>query len=132
MFEGFMDKIIIETKRAPKAIGPYSQAIKVGNLVFTSGQIPIDAKTGEVVNGSIGIQTRKTLDNLKEILDASGSSLNDVIKVNVYLTDLKNFVEFNEIYSMYFPMNKPARTTVEVKGLPKGVSVEIDCIAKTA
>jgi 2-iminobutanoate/2-iminopropanoate deaminase len=126
-----MEKIIINSKRAPKAIGPYSQAIKVGNFIYTSGQIPIDYKTGELVSNEIAEQTRKVLDNIKEILDSAGSSLNDILKVNVYIIDLKNINIFNEIYGLYFQNNRPARTCVEVKGLPKGSLLEIDCIAKT-
>lgn len=124
-----MRKEVILTDRAPRPIGPYSQAIKVGPWIFVSGQIPIDPATGEVVKGGIREQTRRVLENVKAILEAAGASLSDVVKVTVFLKDLKLFREFNEVYAEYFKESPPARTTVEVSNLPKGVLLEIDVIA---
>jgi len=124
-----MNKKIIYTENAPKPIGPYSQAIKVDNMIFGSGQIPIDPSTGKVVEGDITVQTKRVLENIKAILEAAGFSLNDVIMVNVFLKDLNDFPEFNEVYGKYFERVKPARTTVEVSNLPKGVKLEINFIA---
>lgn len=124
-----MEKIMIATDKAPKAIGPYAQAVKFGNLVFTSGQISIDPKTNELAEGGIDVQTRRVLDNLKEVLESAGSDLEKVIKATVYLSDLKNFTAMNEIYGLYFNHNKPARSCVEVKRLPKDVLIEIDLVA---
>ncbi|PVU68262.1 deaminase [Sulfolobus sp. SCGC AB-777_G05] len=119
---------IIFTQNAPKPVGPYSQAIKVGNTIYVSGQIPIDPKTGEVVKGGIREQTRQVLDNIKNILEAGGFSLRDVVMVFVFLKDLSTFNEFNEIYTEYFKENPPARVTAEVSRLPKDVLIEISVI----
>jgi 2-iminobutanoate/2-iminopropanoate deaminase len=119
---------IIFTQNAPKPVGPYSQAIKVGNTIYVSGQIPIDPKTGEVVKGGIREQTRQVLDNIKNILEAGGFSLKDVVIVFVFLKDLSTFNEFNEIYGEYFKENPPARVTAEVSRLPKDVLIEISAI----
>ena len=124
-----MVKEVIYTDKAPKPVGPYSQAIKVGPFLFISGQIPIDPKTNEVVKGGIAVQTRRVLENIKAILEEAGYSLEDVVSVTVFLKDLKLFEEFNKVYSEYFPVDPPARTTVEVSNLPKGVLVEINAIA---
>jgi len=124
-----MNKKIIYTENAPKPIGPYSQAIKVDNMIFGSGQIPIDPSTGKVVEGDITVQTKRVLENIKAILEAAGFSLNDVVMVNVFLKDLNDFPKFNEVYGKYFERVKPARTTVEVSNLPKGVKLEINFIA---
>ncbi len=124
-----MEKIIINTDRAPRPIGPYSQAIKYGKLLFTSGQIAIDPKTNTLVNGSIEIQTRRVLDNLKEILEATKCSLKEVIKVTVFLKTMSDFQKFNEVYSLYFEDSKPARSCVEVSNLPLGAAIEIEVIA---
>lgn len=118
----------VETEKAPKALGSYAQAKVVGNFVFTSGQIAIDPETNEVIQGFIDVQAKQVLENLKAVLEAAGSSLNNVVKVTVYLADMNDFVKMNEIYSKYFK-NKPARSTVQVARLPKDVRVEMDVIA---
>jgi len=125
-----MKKQVIRTSLGPSAIGPYSQAIKAGNLVFISGQVPIDPASGNLIEDkSIKAQTRRSLQNLQGILSASGGSLQDVVRTTVYLTDLKNFGEMNAVYAEFFPTCPPARSTVEVSRLPKDVDIEIDCIA---
>jgi len=122
-------KEVVYTEKAPKPIGPYSQAIKVGNTIYLSGQIPIDPSTNKVISGDIVTQTKRVLDNIKAVLEAAGFSLEDVVKVTVFLKDLSLFNRFNEVYSEYFKNRPPARTTVEVSNLPKGVLIEIDAIA---
>jgi len=119
----------VQTDNAPKAIGPYSQAIKAGGLVFASGQIPLDPATGQIVAGSIGDQTERVLNNLKAVLEASGSSLDRVVKTTVFLADLGDFNEMNEAYGRFFQAVPPARSTVEVARLPRDARVEIDVIA---
>lgn len=118
----------ISTTKAPAAIGPYSQAILAGNFLFTSGQIPLDAE-GKVVSGGIKEQTRQVLENLTQILKAADFLLSDVAKTTLYLRDMSDFETVNEVYASYFSAHKPARTTVEVSRLPKGVLIEIDWIA---
>ncbi|HRH44476.1 MAG TPA: RidA family protein [Pyrinomonadaceae bacterium] len=120
---------IISTENAPGAIGPYSQAVKAGNMVFVSGQIPINPKTGEFVSGDIHEQTSQVLRNLSAILDAAGSSLNHVVKTTVFLADMNDFSAMNAVYSEFFIDNKPARATVEAARLPRDARVEIECIA---
>jgi len=122
-------KEVVFTERAPKPIGPYSQAIKLGNLLFVSGQIPIDPATNEVVKGGIKEQTERVLENVKAILEAANMTLDDVIMAFVYLSDMADFPQFNEVYSRYFKERPPARVTVAVKSLPKDVKVEIAVIA---
>jgi 2-iminobutanoate/2-iminopropanoate deaminase len=117
------------TDRAPKPIGPYSQAVIAGNFVFLAGQIPIDPKTGELVDGDIKEQTRRVLENIKAVLEKAGCSLKDVVNVTVFLKDLSHFNEFNEVYSEYFSESKPARATIQVAALPKNALVEIVAIA---
>lgn len=124
-----MNKEIISTKKAPVAIGPYSQAIKVGNLLFSSGQIPLDPSTGELVNSDIKTATRRVLENLRGILDEAGTCFENVIKTVVYLKDMEDFVAVNEIYSEYFTTKEPARSCVQVAKLPKDAMVEIEIIA---
>lgn len=119
----------IQTDRAPRAIGPYSQAIKANGLVFASGQIPLNPATMEIVEGGIQEQTGRVLDNLKAVLEAAGSSLDRVVKTTVYLTDMGEFAAMNEIYARYFSATKPARATVQVARLPRDVKVEIDVVA---
>ena len=109
-----MDKKVVYTDKAPKPIGPYSQAIIAGNFVFVAGQIPIDPETGEIVQGGIEEQTRRVLENIKAILEAAGSSLDKVVRVQVFLADLRLFKKFNKVYAEYFKENPPARVTVEV------------------
>lgn len=119
----------ITTDKAPKAIGPYSQAVLVGGFVYTSGQIPIDPTTGEIVNGDIKLQTERVLENLKNILEEAGSSLDNVIKTTVFIKNMDDFSAVNEVYQKYFTKNYPARSLVEVSGLPKNVGVEIEAVA---
>lgn len=119
----------IQTDRAPQAIGPYSQAIKVNGFIFASGQIPLDPDTMRIVEGGIEEQTGRVLDNLKAVLEAAGSSLDRVVKTTVYLTDMGEFAAMNEIYARYFGATKPARATVQVARLPRDVKVEIDVVA---
>lgn len=125
-----MNKQVIQTSQAPAAIGPYSQAIKFGDMVFVSGQIPLDSKSGDVVRGGIADQTRKVLDNLKAILEAAGGSMAAVVKTTIFLKDMNDFAVVNEVYGSYFPQPYPARATIEVSRLPKDVGVEIEAIAK--
>jgi len=119
----------IATNDAPKAIGPYSQAVRSGNLLFLSGQIPLDPATGELVQGDFPSQVRRVFDNLKAVLAAAGATFAHVTRATVYLTDLGNFQTLNGIYAEYFGEHKPARSTVGVASLPKGANVEIDLIA---
>lgn len=120
---------VISTENAPGAIGPYSQAIKAGGMVFCSGQIPIDPATGEFVPGDVAEQTDQVLKNLVEVLRAAGAGLEHVVKTSVFLADMGDFVAMNEVYGRYFSDNKPARATVQAARLPKDARVEIDCIA---
>ena len=119
----------VETNTAPAAIGPYSQATVFQNLIFTSGQIPLSAETGEVVGDDITSQTKQTMINLKSLLTAAGSDLSRVLKTTCFLTDMAHFAAFNEVYSEFFTTEKPARSCVAVKQLPKGVLVEVEAIA---
>ena len=122
-------KEIISTSNAPAAIGPYSQAVKAGNLLFISGQIPLDPATGEVVEGDITVQTHRVLDNVKAILTEAGADFSNVVKTTVFLKDMNDFVPMNRVYAQYYPENCPARSAVQVGRLPKDVSVEIETIA---
>ena len=122
-------KEIIATENAPGAIGPYSQAVKTNGMVFCSGQIPIDIATGEFVSDDVAEQTDQVLKNLSAVLEAAGTSLNNVVKTTVFLMDMADFSVMNEVYAKYFSENKPARATVQAAGLPRGARVEIDCIA---
>lgn len=127
-----MNKEVISTDNAPKAIGPYEQAIKVGEFVYISGQIPLEPRTGNLVEGDIKAQTRRVMENLKGILVASGSSLERVVKATVFLKNIADFAAMNEIYAEYLGAAKPARSTVAVADLPRGALVEIDLIALTS
>ena len=118
----------IHSDKAPAAIGPYSQAIKVGNLLYTSGQIPIDPATGNIVSGDIKEQTRQALSNIKAILEEAGLTMNNVVKTTVFLTNMEDFTEMNSIYAEFFSEPFPARSAVAVRTLPKGVLVEIEAI----
>lgn len=124
-----MEKIVVSTQNAPAAIGPYSQGIKLGNLLFTSGQIPLNPKTGELVNSDIREAARQSLENLKAILEAGGTTLENVVKTVVFLKDMNDFVAVNEIYGEYFTGKMPARSAVQVGKLPKDSLVEIEAIA---
>lgn len=121
-------KKVVQTASAPKAIGPYSQAIRVGDFLFASGQIAINPATGELVEG-IEAQTRQAMENVKNILVAEGMDLSDVIKTTIFLTDMNNFATVNEIYGGYFEQNPPARSCVEISKLPKGALIEIEVVA---
>lgn len=125
-----MSKQVISTPNAPAAIGPYSQAVRAGNLVFVSGQIPLDPATGQLVGGDIGVQTEQVLENLAAILEAAGSSLAQVVKATVYLRDLGEFGRMNEVYAKFFGENPPARATVQVARLPREAALEIDVVAE--
>ena len=118
----------IQTDRAPAAIGPYSQAVRAGQTVFLSGQIPLDPATGDVVAGGIDAQARRAFDNLKAVCETAGGTLDDVQRVGLYLTDLSQFATVNAVMSEYFSAPYPARSTIEVSGLPKGVMFEVDAI----
>ena len=120
---------VIATDRGPKAIGPYSQAVKANGFIFVSGQIPLDPRTQELVEGDVARQTGRVMENLKGIVEAAGSSLDRVVKTTVFLKDLADFPAMNEVYSRYFPANPPARATVQVARLPRDVGVEIELIA---
>ncbi len=124
-----MTKKVIQSDRAPKAIGPYSQAIQAGSFLFLSGQIPLDPKTGELVKGEIREQTRQVLDNLKGILNSQKLDMKDVVKITIFLKDMGNFNQVNEVYATYFPSSPPARSTVEVAKLPRDAEIEIEAIA---
>ena len=122
-------KDIVQTDRAPQAIGPYSQAIKAAGFLFASGQIPTDPQTGQFVPGDIAAQTEQVLKNLAAVLEAGGSSLDQVVKTTVFLADMNEFAAMNEVYKTYFKENPPARTTVQAGDIFAGIGVEIDCIA---
>jgi 2-iminobutanoate/2-iminopropanoate deaminase len=122
-------KKVIQTEKAPKAIGPYSQAIQAGNFLFLSGQIPIDPKTGELVKGDIRKQTQQVLENIKGILESQGLGMENVVKSTIFLKDIGNFNQVNEVYATYFPSSPPARSTVEVAKLPRDADIEIEAIA---
>jgi len=124
-----MDRCVISTGAAPAAVGPYSQGIEAGGLVFVSGQIPIDPATGRLVEGGIGVQTERAIENLRAVLRAAGLDLSDVAKATVFLTDLGEFAAVNAAYAKHFRTNPPARACVEVSRLPLDARVEIECIA---
>jgi putative endoribonuclease L-PSP len=119
----------INTEKAPKAIGPYSQAIEANGFVFASGQLPVDVMTGEFVPGGVKEQTRQSLTNARNVLQAAGADLSNVVKTTVFLSDMANFAEMNEVYAEFFSQPFPARSAVAVKALPKGALVEVECIA---
>lgn len=125
-------KQIIQTEKAPKAIGPYSQAVKTSGLVYLSGQIPIDPDTGQFVSGGVSEQTEQVLKNLSAVLEAAGSGLNRVVKTTVFLADMNDFAEMNQVYEKFFTSEPPARSTVQAAGLPRNARVEIDAIAVVA
>lgn len=120
---------VIQTEAAPKAIGPYSQAIRLGDLVYSAGQIPLNPETGALVEGGIEAQTRQVMNNLAHVLEAAGSSLAGVVKTTVFMQDLGEFAAMNAVYAEFFTANPPARSTVQVAALPRGAKVEIECVA---
>jgi len=122
-------KKIVFTERAPKPIGPYSQAICVNGWLYVSGQIPLDPVTGDIVRGDFKVQVERVLENIRAIVESTGGRLEDVVKVTVYLRDIGRFSEFNEVYSKYFPRDPPARSVIGVSSLPRGVELEIDAVA---
>jgi 2-iminobutanoate/2-iminopropanoate deaminase len=122
-------KKIISTSEAPAAIGPYSQAVRSGNFLFCSGQIPLDPKSGQIVAGDIAAQTRRVLDNIRAVLKAEGLTFENIVKTTIFLTDLGDFQTVNETYGSYFKQQAPARSTVQVSALPKGAKIEIEVIA---
>jgi len=124
-----MKKKMIQTEKAPRAIGPYSQAIRAGNFLFLSGQIPLNPKTGELIRGDIRQQTQQVLENIKGILESQELGMEDVVKVNIFLKNIGDFNQVNEVYGTYFPSSPPARSTVAVAGLPRDVEIEIEAVA---
>jgi 2-iminobutanoate/2-iminopropanoate deaminase len=126
------DLRIVHSDRAPAAIGPYSQAVAHGDLVYCSGQIALDPSTGAVVDGDVAVQADRVMQNLAAVLDAAGSGLDRVLRTTIYLADMADFAAVNEVYARHLGVHRPARATVAVRGLPKGVAVEIDCIAVVA
>ena len=130
--EVIMNKKVVQTEKAPKAIGPYSQAIRTDGMVYTAGQIALDPGTGELVAGGVEEQTRQVFKNLQNVLEAAGSSFGHVVKTTVFLKDMNDFPKMNAIYAEYFGENPPARSTVAVAGLPKGGLIEIEVVALTA
>lgn len=124
-----MSRTIVHSDHAPKAIGPYSQAVRTGNTLYTSGQTPLDPVTGKLVEGDIGAQARQVFENLKAVLTAAGASFDQVVRVGIYLTDLGNFAAVNDVMKQYFREPFPARSTIGVAALPLGAQVEIDMIA---
>jgi len=124
-----MKKKVIQTEKAPRAIGPYSQAIRVGNFLFLSGQIPLDPKTGELVRGDIRQQTQQVLENIKGVLESQKLGMEDVVKVTIFLKNIGDFNQVNEVYGIYFPSFPPARSTIGVAALPRDADIEIEAIA---
>ncbi len=124
-----MKRTIIKTENAPAAVGPYSQAVRIGDLVYTAGQIPLDPATGEMVSGAIEVQTRQVLNNMSAVLIAAGSGLDSVVKMTVFMTDLGQFAQMNAVYAEFFPGEPPARSAVEVSALPLGADIEMEAVA---
>jgi 2-iminobutanoate/2-iminopropanoate deaminase len=122
-------KKIISTSDAPAAIGPYSQAVRVGSTIYCAGQIPLDPKSGQIISGGIDAQTRRVLDNITALLKAEGLGFGDIVKTTIFLTNLGDFQTVNEVYGLYFKNQPPARSTVQVSALPKGANIEIEVIA---
>jgi len=124
-----VEKKVIQTEKAPEAIGPYSQAIQAGSFLFLSGQIPLDPKTGNLMKGDIQKQTQQVLENIKGVLESQGLRMENVVKTTLFLKDITNFNQVNEVYATYFPSSPPARSTVEVTKLPRDADMEIEAIA---
>jgi 2-iminobutanoate/2-iminopropanoate deaminase len=129
--KGGLMKKVIHTDMAPKAVGPYSQAIRAGSFVFTSGQIALDPSTGKLVKGGIKEQARQVMENLKAVLEAASTGFSRVVKTTVFLKDMNDFIPFNEVYAEYFPSEQPARSTFQVAALPLGAMIEIEMTALT-
>jgi 2-iminobutanoate/2-iminopropanoate deaminase len=127
-----MNKIIINTNKAPKAIGPYSQGVSVGQFIFTAGQIAIDPASGNIIEGGIEAETKQALLNIKNILESAGSDMNMIVKTTVFLNDINDFNRMNEVYKTFFEHEPPARSTIQVAALPKGAAIEIEAIALIA
>ena len=125
-------KKIVSTTEAPAAVGPYSQAVRVGSTIYCAGQIPLDPKSGQIISGDISAQTRRVLDNITAVLKAEGLTLQNIVKTTIFLTDLADFQTVNEVYASYFKQAPPARSTVQVPALPKGARIEIEAIAVAA
>jgi 2-iminobutanoate/2-iminopropanoate deaminase len=123
---------IVSTEKAPAAVGPYSQGVRAGDFVFTAGQVPLDPETGRLVEGGIEEQTRQVMQNLSQVLEAAGSSLTNVVKTTIFVTDIGDFATVNQVYGSFFPANPPARSTVQVAALPVGARVEIEAVAMVA
>lgn len=126
-----MSRQPIQTDRAPAAIGPYSQAVRAGDTVYFSGQIPLDPATGELVSADIATEARRVFDNLRAVSEAAGGSLDDIVRIGIYLTDLSDFAAVNAVMADYFQAPYPARSTIQVSGLPKGARVEVDAVMVT-
>jgi len=126
-----MPRQAIQTDRAPAAIGPYSQAVRAGDTVYFSGQIPLDPATGELVSADIATEARRVFDNLRAVSEAAGGSLDDIVRIGIYLTDLSDFAAVNAVMADYFQAPYPARSTIQVSGLPKGARVEVDAVMVT-
>jgi 2-iminobutanoate/2-iminopropanoate deaminase len=124
------DRKVIHSVLAPQAIGPYSQAVRTGDLIFVSGQIPLDPQTGELVAGDIGAQTERVLQNVQAILESAGSAMAHIVKTTVFLADIADFAAMNEVYGRFFPNDPPARSAFQVAALPKGARVEIEVVAQ--
>ncbi|MBL8149742.1 MAG: RidA family protein [Blastocatellia bacterium] len=124
-----MQKAVVSTDKAPKAIGPYSQAIAVGEFIFLSGQVALDPATGELIQGTVAEQAEQALKNLKAVVEAAGSSLEKIVKTTIYLIDMSDFSTVNEVYATFFQQEPPARATVAVSGLPRGAKIEIEAVA---
>jgi len=122
-------RTIISTSQAPAAVGPYSQAVRVGDFVFTAGQIPLSIETGKLVEGNIKVQTKQVMHNLTQVLEAAGSGLQHVVKTTIFVTNMADFANLNEVYGTFFDGEPPARSTVQVAALPLGASVEIEAVA---
>ncbi len=124
-----LEREIISTQHAPAAVGPYSQAVRIGDLIYTAGQIPLVPETGQLIEGGIEAQTRQVMQNLQNVLEAAGSSLNQIVKTTIFVTDIKDFSFVNAVYGDFFQENPPARSTVQVAALPLGVNIEIEAVA---
>ena len=124
-----LERRIISTEKSPAAVGPYSQGVRLGNIVYTAGQIPLNPETGQLVEGGIEAQTQQVMENLRQVLVAAGSDLTEVVKTTIFVTDINDFATVNKVYGQYFTKAPPARSTVQVAALPLGANVEIEAVA---